>query len=80
MSLGGVGGFVLVPAVIGADAAALALRILNGETPSNIPTKVTDAIRPIFNWQQMGRWSVSESNLSPGSEILFREPSLWGKL
>jgi signal transduction histidine kinase len=74
---GGVGGFVLVPAVIGADAATLALRILNGESPSNIPTKVTDAIRPIFNWQQMRRWSVSESDLPPGSEILFREPSLW---
>jgi signal transduction histidine kinase len=74
---GGVGGFVLVPAVIGADAATLALRILNGESPSNIPTKVTDAIRPVFNWQQMRRWSISESNLPPGSEILFREPTLW---
>ena len=77
MSLGGVGGFVLVPAVIGADAAALALRILNGESLSNIPTKVTDAIKPVFNWQQMERWGVSESNLPPGSEIRFREPSLW---
>jgi signal transduction histidine kinase len=74
---GGVGGFVLVPSVIGADAATLALRILNGESLSNIPTKVTDAIRPIFNWQQMQRWSVSESNLPPGSEIRFREPGLW---
>ena len=74
---GGVGGFVLVPGVIGADAATLALRILNGESPSNIPTKMTDAIRPIFNWQQMRRWGVSESNLPPGSEVLFREPSLW---
>ncbi len=73
----GAGGFVLVPAVIGADAAMLALRILNGESPSNIPTKVTDAIRPIFNWQQMQRWSVNELNLPPGSEIRFREPSLW---
>ena len=74
---GGVGGFVLVPSEIGQDAATLALRILNGESPSNIPTKVTDAIRPVFNWQQMQRWGVSESNLPPGSEIRFREPSLW---
>jgi signal transduction histidine kinase len=74
---GGVGGFVLVPAVIGADAATLALRILNGESPSNIPMKVTDATRPIFNWQQMQRWSVSESKLPPGSEIRFRESGLW---
>jgi signal transduction histidine kinase len=74
---GGVGGFVLAPAVIGTDAAALALRILNGESPSDIPAQVTDAIKPIFNWRQMQRWSVSESNLPPGSEIRFREPSLW---
>src|SRR6202041_1687400 len=57
--------------------ATLALRILNGESLSSIPTKVTDAIRPVFNWQQMQRWGVSESNLPPGSEIRFREPSLW---
>jgi signal transduction histidine kinase len=73
---GGLGGFVLVPDLIGADAAARALRILNGESPSNIPSEVTDAIRPIFNWQQMQRWSVSESNLPPGSEVRFREPGL----
>jgi signal transduction histidine kinase len=74
---GGVGGFVLVPSVIGQDAATLALRILNGESLSSIPTKGTDAIRPVFNWQQMQRWGVSESNLPPGSEIRFREPGLW---
>src|SRR6202030_1752747 len=76
---GGVGGFVLVPSEIGQDAATLALRILNGESLSSIPTKVTDAIRPVFNWQQMQRWGVSESNLPPGSEIRFREPGLWEK-
>ena len=74
---GGVGGFVLVPSEIGQDAATLALRILNGESLSSIPTKGTDAIRPVFNWQQMQRWGVSESNLPPGSVIRFREPGLW---
>ena len=74
---GGVGGFVLVPAVIGADAATLALRILNGESPSNIPVKVIEAVKPVFNFQQMRRWDVSDSNLPPGSEIRFRGPSLW---
>jgi signal transduction histidine kinase len=74
---GGVGGFVLIPAMIGADAATLALRILNGESPSNIPVKVTEAVKPVFNFQQMRRWDVSDSNLPPGSEIRFREPSLW---
>jgi signal transduction histidine kinase len=74
---GGTGGFVLVSGLIGADAAALALRIMNGEPPSSIPARVTEVVKPIFNWQQMRRWDVSESSLPPGSEIRFRKPGLW---
>jgi signal transduction histidine kinase len=74
---GGIGGYVLVPSVIGADTAKLALRILNGESPSNIPITLAQAVKPIFNWLQMQRWGVKESDLPPGSEIRFREPSLW---
>jgi signal transduction histidine kinase len=72
---GGIGGFVLVPGLIGADAASLALRIMNGEPPSSISARVTEAVKPIFNWQQMRRWNVS--NLPAGSEIRFRQRSLW---
>jgi signal transduction histidine kinase len=74
---GGIGGFVLVPGLIGADAASLALRIMNGEPPSSISARVMEAVKPIFNWQQMRRWNVSDSNLPAGSEIRFRERSLW---
>ncbi len=75
---GGIGGFVLVPDSIGADAARSALRILDGETPANVaPT--TEGVKPIFNWEQMQRWQVSESSLPAGSEIRFREPGLWEK-
>jgi signal transduction histidine kinase len=76
---GGIGGFVLVPTVIGADAAKLALRVLNGEPPSNIPVTVTQAVKPIFNWQQMQRWNVKETDLPPSSEIRFYEPPFWEK-
>jgi signal transduction histidine kinase len=76
---GGAGGFVLLPHRIGEDAGRLALRVLNGEPASSIPPAVADAVNPIFNWLQMQRWGVSESNLPPGSEIRFREPSLWEK-
>jgi signal transduction histidine kinase len=76
---GGVGGFVLLPDRIGEEAGRLALRILNGEPASSIAPTVGDAVKPFFNWLQMQRWGVSESNLPPGSEIRFREPSLWEK-
>jgi signal transduction histidine kinase len=74
---GGIGGYVLLPSLIGTDAAKLALRILNGELASDIPVKLADTVKPIFNWKQMQRWNVSESSLPPGSEIRFREPTFW---
>ena len=53
------GGYVLMPNVLGADAARLALRVLNGESPSHSPSKLVEAVRPVFNWKQMQRWGVT---------------------
>jgi signal transduction histidine kinase len=75
---GGIGGYVLVPSTIGADAAKIALRVLDGERTENIPRE-SGGVKPIFNWPQLERWNVSEAQLPPGSEIRFREPSLWEK-
>ncbi len=77
LSPGGLGGYVLVPNLIGADAARQALRILDGEQASSIPAAMTSAVRPFFNWGQMQRWKVSPSDLPAGSEIRFREPTFW---
>jgi signal transduction histidine kinase len=77
LTAGGIGGYVLLPNVLGADAARLALRILNGEPPSDIPSKLTESVRPVFNWKQMQRWSVHESDLPQGSEVRFREATFW---
>jgi signal transduction histidine kinase len=74
---GGVGGFVLLPDVIGHDAGTLATRILGGESPSNIPMSVGDNVRPIFDWRQMQRWNVAASSLPQGSEIRFRSSTIW---
>jgi signal transduction histidine kinase len=75
---GGIGGYVLVPSMIGADAAKIALRVLDGERAENIP-RASGGVKPIFNWPQLQRWNVSEAHLPPGSEIRFREPGLWEK-
>jgi signal transduction histidine kinase len=77
LSPGGIGGYVLVPSVIGADAARQALRILDGEQASSMPAAVPGAVKPIFNWREMQRWKVNESDLPAGSEIRFREPTFW---
>jgi signal transduction histidine kinase len=74
---GGIGGYVLLPSVMGEDAARLALRILDGEQPADFPVKETGAVKAVFNWPQMQRWGVAESRLPAGSEIRFRQPTFW---
>jgi signal transduction histidine kinase len=74
---GGVGGFVITPALLGESVARLAMRIIDGESAANIPVSVANIVRPIFDWRQMQSWNVDEAGLPPGSEFRFREPSAW---
>lgn len=75
----GVGGFLLMPEIIGREAGEVAMRILDGEAPSNIVPFGGDNVKPIFDWRQLKRWNVNEANLPPGSEVRFREPTFWGQ-
>ena len=60
-----------------AVAAAVAVRILNGEKAGSIKTPPTRYAAPKYDWRQMQRWGISESSLPPGSTILFKPPTLW---
>lgn len=71
---GGIGGYVLLPSEIGSDAARLAMRILAGERTEDV-APVTREAKPLFNWNQMQRWNVSESSLPEGSQVHLREPT-----
>jgi signal transduction histidine kinase len=57
--------------------ASVAVRILGGEKAGDIKTPVSQLSRPKYDWRELQRWGISESNLPPGSEILFREPTVW---
>jgi signal transduction histidine kinase len=59
------------------QTAAVAVRILNGESPGGIKTPPIPAAWPRYDWRELQRWNISESQLPPGSEVLFRVPSLW---
>ena len=61
----------------GQITAAVAIRILNGEKAGDIKTSPTGFAAPIFDWRQMQRWGISESNLPAGSTVYFREPTVW---
>jgi signal transduction histidine kinase len=58
-------------------AAEVAVRILNGEKPSDIKTPPIRFAAPKFDWREMQRWGISESRLPAGSTIFFRDPSAW---
>ena len=73
---GAVGGDLVNWADNGRVAAAMALRILNGEKPQDIPIAISqDAY--MFDWTAMQRWGLKESKLPPGSVVVNRPTSLW---
>ena len=72
-----VGGPLLLVADSSRQTAAVAIRILGGEKPGEIKVPPVQFASPMFDWREMQRWGISESRLPPGSEILFRNPTVW---
>ena len=73
---GEVGGKVFSHRQQGRIAGELALRILRGEKPQNIP-KVNAGTIPMFDWRALKRWGMKEKDLPPGSIVLNRQPTFW---
>src|SRR5467141_1692498 len=76
LNKGAIGGYIVQSNAIGQQAGRMALRILAGESASDIPVATVPS-QLIFEWPALQRWKISESRLPPGSEILFREPTVW---
>jgi signal transduction histidine kinase len=72
-----VGGPMIDTAMVERRTAEVAVRLLNGEKPGDIRVEPVVDFVPRYDWRQLQRWDISESRLPPGSEILFREPSVW---
>jgi len=72
-----VGGRMISHEVYGRQAAAVASRLLRGESPAAIKLPPIELASPRYDWRELKRWHVSDSALPPGSEIDFREPSAW---
>jgi signal transduction histidine kinase/ABC-type uncharacterized transport system substrate-binding protein len=71
-----VGGPVHSVPEVGRRTASVAVRILGGEKAGDIKIAASDAA-PKFDWRELQRWGISESRLPPGSEIHFRELTIW---
>ena len=58
-------------------AATVATRILDGEKAGDIKTPPMKYASPKYDWRQMQRWGISESDLPPGSSIYFKPRTAW---
>src|SRR6185295_16469609 len=74
-----VGGLLIRYEVVAERAAAMTARILKGERASTIPQNAEPAAASLFDWRQLQRWGIDERHLPPGSEVLFRERTLWSE-
>jgi signal transduction histidine kinase len=63
----------------GRQAGEVALRILEGEKPSNIATMAIGLASPVYDWRELQRWNISEDRLPAGSAVMYREPTVWTK-
>jgi PAS domain S-box-containing protein len=73
---GTIGGYVTSYGDEGRVAGQLAVRILKGEKPQDIPI-VKDTNVYMFDWRALQRWGLNENRVPPGSIVLNRVPSVW---
>ena len=77
LGLGIVGGDLVDSSRAGFQTGDLALRVLKGAKPGDIPIQHEDDASYKFDARQLRRWHISEDRLPPGSIVLYRQPSFW---
>ena len=73
---GTVGGYLVSFAAIGKTVGQMAVRVLSGEKPQDIPIVRSPNVS-MYDWPALRRWGLKESNLPPGSLVLHRQPKVW---
>ncbi len=77
MGSGVVGGTMMSIDNLARNTADVALRLLNGAPPGSINVPPQRPGQPIFDWRELQRWGIAESQLPAGSVVRYRAPSLW---
>jgi hypothetical protein len=54
----------------------MALRILRGEKPQDIP-RVKGVNTYMFDWQAIKRWGLKETEIPAGSIVINRQYTIW---
>lgn len=72
-----VGGFVEPFESVGIAAADMVLEIIAGRDPATLPPQTNPNQAYRVDYRAMRRWNLRESNLPPGSIVLFKGSSIW---
>lgn len=73
---GDIGGRIASAKAVGRTVAKVAVRILAGESPDDIPpSKAPDHV--VFDWRQLKRWGLLDHPLVAGAEIRYRQYSFF---
>ena len=72
-----VGGRVYSTEAQGNKVAGIALQVLTGDTPSEIPIEDAPTSSNMFDAREMRRWGLQEELLPLGTVIQFKEPTSW---
>jgi len=74
---GALGGSVVDSEDLGTRSAQLALQVLGGARPKDLPIEVETRGTPMVDWRALERWHLNESRLPANSVIRFRPQTLW---
>jgi signal transduction histidine kinase len=77
MGSGIVGGRLMSIDDLARHTADAALRLLNGASAGSIRVPPQSRGQLIFDWRELQRWGIRESQLPSGSVLLYRNLSFW---
>lgn len=72
-----VGGPMLSIEKLSREVAVAASARLSGKASNAARTQVLGFADPVFDWRELQRWNIEESQLPSGSRVKFREPGPW---
>lgn len=72
-----VGGVLFDLKEIGRQVAEQSLSLLYGKPPMDLAQADKRKNQLTWDWRQLKRWKINESNVSREAIVLFKQPSLW---
>jgi len=70
-----VGGHLMSLNREGEVAAGLAMQIMAGASPGDIPFAGEDSYLDLYDWRELKRWGIPETAIPKGSELRYHVPS-----